>query len=262
MHTPPDFGVIIAGNEIGSSSFLADLPMAFSTPLPTKNSNLASDNGVYASGDGLDLYASVRSGLSSPSIVDELHPSRTHAPGFGLVHGNNGDLGDVVMDDAPSSSRPRRALHISGNSIISSSGDFTMGPISTSSSTTAAAASKNTDINENRNTEPNDTDSLFHTDDGPIQVLSPIARKPRSKLKQSMLAREITYATTSAPATASDQLTGRVRSPSFIDELMASKVSIATPVSSPKPPPMAESPESVLKEMFDDMGLDADADGA
>ncbi|KIM88213.1 hypothetical protein PILCRDRAFT_770926 [Piloderma croceum F 1598] len=264
MHTPPDFGVIIAGSEIGNSSFLADLPMAFSTPLPTKKSNLASDNGVYASGDGLDLYVSVRSGLSSPSIVDELRPSRTHAPGFGLVHGNNGDLDDVVMDDAPSSARPRRALHISGNSIISSSGDFTMGPVSisaTSSSTTAAAALKNTNIDKNRNEKLNETDSLFHVADGSLQEPSPIARKPRSKLKQSMVAHEIAYTTTSAPAPASDPLTGRVRSPSFIDELMASKVPIVTPVSSPKPPPMAESPESVLKEMFDDMGLDADADG-
>jgi hypothetical protein len=260
MHTPPDFHVIIAGSKFGNSSFLADLPMAFSTPLPTKNFNLASDNGVYASGDGLDLYASVRNGLSSPSIVDELHP---HAPGFELVHGNNGDLDDVVMGDAPSSSKPRRALHISGNSIISSSGDFTMGPvgISATSSTTATAALKNADINENKNEEPNVTDSLFHTNDGPSQEPSPIARKPRSKLKQSMVAHEIAYTKTSALALDSDLFTGRVRSPSFIDELMASKVPIATPVSSPKPPPMAESPESVLREMFDDMGLDADTDG-
>ena len=262
MHTPPDFGVIIAGNEVGSSSFLADLPMAFSTPLPTKFSHLSSDNGVHESGNGFSLYYPVRSGLSTPDILDELHASRTHAPDFGLaLRGNSGDL-DVLMDDAPLSPGPRRALHISGNSIISSSGDFTLAPVGcpVNPFTTAAAATTQNN-NENKIEGANETDSLFRTHDNTLREPSPITRKPRPKSKQLMLAHEFTFTMTSPPVFASAPLTARVRSPSFIDELMASNVPVATPVSSPKAPPMTESPESVLKEMFDDMGLNVDADG-
>jgi hypothetical protein len=257
MHTPPDFGFIIGRSEVGNSSFLDDLPMAFSTPLPTRFSYPALDNGVYASGNGHAPYVPVRSGLSTPDIIDELYGSRGFGPNLGRDDDRN--LDDVVMNDAPLSYRPRNALHISGNSIISSSGDFTLGPSGYPASSSAAAATIHNN-KDNRNEQADEPDSLFQTHDDAMQEPSPIMRQPSPKPKQSIPAHETTmYPITSGPTPA------RSRPPSLIDELMASKVPAPTSISSPKPSPTVEmepeaevaSPESVLKDMFDDMGLDA-----
>jgi len=56
MHTR-----IVSSSEerIRGSSFLADLPMAFSTPLPTSFSHSVPHDGMQASDNGLSLYAPI-----------------------------------------------------------------------------------------------------------------------------------------------------------------------------------------------------------
>ena len=258
MHTPPDFGIIIEKSEVGDSSFLADLPMAFSTPLPTRSSHLTSDIRVYAPGSG--LYASSRSGSSTNAIIDELQPY--YGSGGFDPAGNERDIYDVAMNDVLSSSRPRKPLHISGNSIISSSGDFTLGPSDYSSPSCAAAGSAIVhDDEDNRNEDTDETDSLFPTHDDAMQKeRSPTTHLSILQPKQSLLVHEIAmYPTTSSPAL--NLAVPRSRSVPFIDELMASEVPAHTSTSFPEPLSMAEmdveieSAESALRAMFDDMGL-------
>ncbi|KZP13231.1 hypothetical protein FIBSPDRAFT_936488 [Athelia psychrophila] len=114
MSTPPDFGI---ERSIGSSSFLADSPLSFSTPSRRKPPTLASaveDDGY--SSPSL-LYGL---GHDTPAFLHDADPFRGHASSF---HGSNLNDEDVRMTDAVS--RPRKILHIGANSIVSTSGDFT-----------------------------------------------------------------------------------------------------------------------------------------
>ena len=243
MDTPPDFGVVVGGSVVGSSSFLADFPDAFSTPPLTRSSH-----------HGHMVFAPSKSGLRTPDIADDLYHYRIR--GSTVAHVNNGGLHDIVMND----DKPYRTLHIDGNSIISSSGDFTLRPSGSPASPAITSTVITQNIDENGNDAENETDSLFQTYDDIIQ--DPFRNIPRSKpkSKQPMLAHEIAIspvarsASLVSPSLVPVPTVARSCSPSFVDELMASKVPAPTPIASP---PTVESPESVLKEMFDDMGLDA-----
>lgn len=241
MYTPPDFGVV---GSVRSSSFLADVPIAFSTPLPRRPPQLDPDmnTGVYASGSG--LYA-LGNDFDIPAFLHEVDPFRAHVPSLDNPPNVGNEAaqndGDVVMTDV---GRPRKTLHISKNSIISSSGDFTLAP------------SNPAITNLHNNSNDPGPDSLFPSrDEFTVQSeLTHLENAPTVHRKQSLLQNNITmFPLLSSPVLA------RSHSSAFVDNLMAAKVPAPIPSSPPQRMAEADNPESVLKTMFDYMELNAGA---
>ncbi|KZP13242.1 hypothetical protein FIBSPDRAFT_936496 [Athelia psychrophila] len=226
MSTPPDFGI---ERSIGSSSFLADSPLSFSTPSRRKLPTLASaveDDGY--SSPSL-LYGL---GHDTPAFLHDADPFRGQASSF---YGTNLNDEDVRMTDAVS--RPRKILHISANSIVSTSGDFTLATLPNPAVSRA----------ENRD----EIDSLFPSNDD--ITMQPRVQEPEKAVapqqKQSLAQKCIPLF--------SSPVVQRSRSSSFVNALMAMKP--AAPLSVPPLAPTAEAEigsEVLLEDIFNGMGLD------
>lgn len=247
MHTPPDFGV-----AVGSSSFLANSPMAFSTPLPPRERHRqAVTRAENDPGSGISTRGSLE--FSPHALI--INPN---------FDDNNGD--DVMITNS-SRKIPRapsqKILHISGNSIFSSSGDFTLAQTQ-NSAVPSPFSSKHARISKSSKTL---NDSIFQSNNDISQneSLEVTSSQSHSKPKESIPEHDIAlYQLTSPAPLRLSSPAPQDRSSSFLDELMAAPIPMPTPMSSPKGVPVGtdainiypENPEGLLNDLFDDMVFD------
>ncbi|KAF7974111.1 hypothetical protein HWV62_13313 [Athelia sp. TMB] len=234
MHTPPDFDL---EGSIGSSSFLAGLPDTFSklvsTPARKKLPPTASgsEEGQYVMSSR--LYAL---GNDTPAFFHDDDPFR--APTSSFSDGIHNDEDVRMADNEPLS---RKTMHISANSIVSTSGDFTLAPSGYNLPRSNLMNANN--HNQHDSLFPSNDDITMHPSQAP-DYSAPVQRKI------SLAQKNITSYLSSPAVQGSTSV-------SFVDVLMAAEPSVQIQIPSPERS-LKESlsrGDVLLEDLLGDMGI-------